>query len=122
MLAPMLYTRGPESLEPMRYTRGHESFGIRGIGRTNHGTSVEKHTALVAFAAVIGLVCSCVNRPAKHVDSPPATEQNQLSTDPMLSIETGTHTAPIRRIDVDRSGKILVTGSVDKTARTWDVA
>src|SRR5262245_45295798 len=43
-------------------------------------------------------------------------------TVPILRIETGMHTAPIRRIDVDAAGRFLVTGSVDKTVRVWDLA
>jgi len=42
--------------------------------------------------------------------------------DPILRPETGMHTAPIRRIDVDRAECFLVTGSDGKTARVWDLA
>jgi len=38
---------------------------------------------------------------------------------PMLCIETGQHTAAIKRLDIDREGRFLVTGSDDKTARVW---
>ena len=41
--------------------------------------------------------------------------------DPMLRIETGMHTAIIRRISGDRSCKIVATGSVDKTVRVWSM-
>lgn len=41
--------------------------------------------------------------------------------EPMLRIETGMHTALIRRIGVDREGRYLVTGSIDKTVRVWDL-
>ena len=40
---------------------------------------------------------------------------------PFLRLETGMHTAPIRRIDVDRAERYLVTGSHDKTVRVWDL-
>jgi WD40 repeat protein len=40
---------------------------------------------------------------------------------PFLRIETGMHSAAIRRIDVDAAGRYLVTGSLDKTARVWDL-
>jgi WD40 repeat protein len=44
------------------------------------------------------------------------------STEPMLRIEAGMHTAGIKRIDTDTAGRYAVTASEDKTARVWDVA
>jgi WD40 repeat protein len=41
---------------------------------------------------------------------------------PFLRIETGMHTAGIVRIDTDAAGHFLVTGSLDKTVRVWDLA
>lgn len=41
---------------------------------------------------------------------------------PILRIETGAHTAPIRRIATDAAGRYVVTASEDKTARVWDAA
>jgi WD40 repeat protein len=41
------------------------------------------------------------------------------NTGPIPLIETGTHTAIINRIGVDRGCRLLVTGSDDKTARLW---
>ncbi len=41
---------------------------------------------------------------------------------PQLRIETGMHTALIRRIGVDAACRRLVTGSWDKTARLWDIS
>ena len=46
-------------------------------------------------------------------DEPPTT--------PILRIETGMHSAMIRRIDMDRSGRWLVSASDDKTVRVWDL-
>lgn len=40
---------------------------------------------------------------------------------PFLRIETGMHTAMIRRIAVDQAERFLVTASDDKTARVWDL-
>jgi WD40 repeat protein len=40
---------------------------------------------------------------------------------PFLRIETGMHTAVVRRIDTDAAERFLVTASEDKTARVWDV-
>ena len=41
---------------------------------------------------------------------------------PVLALDPGLHTAPIRRADVDRSGSYAVTGSDDRTVRVWSVA
>ena len=46
----------------------------------------------------------------------------EISTSPILRIETGMHTAIINRIAVDTSGSFLATGSNDKTVRVWDLA
>ena len=40
---------------------------------------------------------------------------------PQLRIEAGMHTANIRRVDVSADGKLLVTGSDDKTVRLWSL-
>jgi WD40 repeat protein len=49
-----------------------------------------------------------------------ATAQAQPEA-PMLQIETGMHTAPIRRIGVDAAERFVVTGSVDKSVRVWEL-
>lgn len=41
--------------------------------------------------------------------------------DPILSIETGMHVAPIRRVATDRDCRIMATGSNDKTIRLWSL-
>lgn len=41
---------------------------------------------------------------------------------PVLALDPGMHTAPIRGADVDAAGRIAVTGSDDKTVRVWSVA
>ena len=40
---------------------------------------------------------------------------------PYLRIETGAHASAVKRIDIDASERFLVSASVDKTARVWDV-
>ena len=40
--------------------------------------------------------------------------------EPVLRLETGTHTAGIMKINVDRAGRYIGTVSTDKTARIWD--
>ncbi len=41
--------------------------------------------------------------------------------EPILGMETGMHTAPIYGIAVDAQNKFLVTGSIDKTVRVWEL-
>ncbi|WP_119388924.1 caspase family protein [Taklimakanibacter lacteus] len=50
-----------------------------------------------------------------------ATSAQELPKEPMLRIDGGMHTASIRRLDVSADGKILVTGSEDKTVRVWSL-
>ncbi|MGE0240967.1 MAG: caspase family protein, partial [Parvibaculaceae bacterium] len=45
----------------------------------------------------------------------------ELPTEPQLRIDGGMHTAIIRRLDVSADGRILVTGSEDKTVRAWSI-
>ncbi|MCG3159861.1 MAG: hypothetical protein JMDDDDMK_00886 [Acidobacteria bacterium] len=51
-----------------------------------------------------------------------AVAKNEPSRQPVLRIETGMHTAMIRRISVDAANHWLVTASHDKTARVWELA
>jgi len=41
--------------------------------------------------------------------------------EPILKIETGMHTAPIRRIGIDSAERFLITGSDDKTIKVWEL-
>lgn len=50
------------------------------------------------------------------------TQENAPTTEPILCIETSMHTAPIRRIGVDRENRYLVTASHDKTVRVWELS
>ncbi len=43
-----------------------------------------------------------------------------LYDQPVLTLDAGMHTAPIRRADVSATGAYAVTGSHDKTVRVWD--
>ncbi len=42
-------------------------------------------------------------------------------TTPFLRIETGMHTARIQEVGVDAAERFLVTGSIDKTVRVWEL-
>ena len=61
-------------------------------------------TALLVLAALLPVA-------AARAGEPPS--------DPFLRIETGTHTAVIKRIGVDAAGRLLATASDDKTVRLW---
>ena len=44
------------------------------------------------------------------------------TTEPLLRLETGMHTAIINRVATDAQGRWAVTASDDKTARVWELA
>jgi len=44
-----------------------------------------------------------------------------LPNEPLLRLETGMHTGPIKRIGVDQAGSLLITASDDKTLRLWSL-
>ncbi|MFN3393800.1 MAG: WD40 repeat domain-containing protein, partial [Candidatus Thermochlorobacter sp.] len=48
-------------------------------------------------------------------------ERAAVPKTPMLRIEIGMHTAPIKRISTDAQQDILVSASNDKTVRVWDL-
>ena len=62
---------------------------------------------------LFGLLTSLCCAAAGLAGSPPA--------EPILRIETGMHTALIKRIAVDGLGRYLATASDDKTCRVWDI-
>ena len=51
--------------------------------------------------------------------STPVPGADGLPTEPILRLETGMHTGPIKRISVDQAGDLLITASDDKTLRLW---
>ncbi|MHC1711434.1 MAG: caspase family protein [Solidesulfovibrio sp.] len=61
---------------------------------------------------ILTLVGFC-HAAASAAGTPPA--------EPILRIETGMHTALIKRIAVDALGRYLATASDDKTCRVWDI-
>ena len=74
---------------------------------------------LLAGCASLGLT-----EPAAGPGSPGSAPAlaSEPTSEPLPRLETGMHTAPIRRIASDRAGRWAVTASDDKTARVWDVA
>jgi WD40 repeat protein len=51
-----------------------------------------------------------------------AQGEEQTTAPPVLRLETGMHTAPIRAAAVDAGGHLLATASFDKTVRIWSLA
>src|SRR5262249_51337016 len=51
-----------------------------------------------------------------------ATVLAQLYEQPVLIIDPGMHTAPIKDVGVDGAGRLAVTGSWDKTVRVWSLS
>src|SRR5689334_8133496 len=67
---------------------------------------------LTAFLALLGLLLEF--GPAMAADDAPVQG-------PMLRIEAGMHTGIIMRVDLSADGKLMVTGSSDKTVRLWSL-
>jgi WD40 repeat protein len=65
-----------------------------------------------SFALLPALLFAVVATPAAMA---------QLSEQPMLVVDPGMHTAPIKAVAVDAAGRLAVTGSHDKTVRVWSV-
>jgi len=77
--------------------------------------------------SVTVLLCLLIPAYGRAESPPPAGAQGspaaqQPPATPVLRIEAGMHTAPIRSIDVDAAERFLVTVSNDKSARVWDLA
>src|SRR5688572_23297194 len=67
------------------------------------------------LALLIGLMAGAAVLPAGAQQAPKIPPPQ----DPVLRIDPGMHTAPIRRIGVDATCSLLATGSHDKTVRLW---
>jgi WD40 repeat protein len=56
------------------------------------------------------------------LSGPVARSEQTPSSSPVLRLETGMHTAPIRAAAIDAGGQVLATASLDKTVRVWSLA
>jgi len=75
---------------------------------------------------VLLLTTACNTRPVSPTpeDAKPLAPSDTLAqpdANPILRIEPGSHFANILRIDVDAAERYVVTASLDKTARVWDL-
>ena len=64
----------------------------------------------------LALAALLFSSPALHAQTDAESER------PTLVIELGSHSAPVRRIDVHAARGLAVTASDDRTARVWDLA
>lgn len=81
---------------------------------------------LFAAAAVVtvSLSLGCASRETSATSNPvsPKTPPAlSYPATPQVVVETGVHGAVIWRVDVDRAGRLLVSGSDDATVRVWAV-
>lgn len=72
-----------------------------------------RHFALSFFAAIVTWFGVAV--------APGIAQPDQPSRLPVLRIEAGMHSAPIKRIGVDAANRFLVSASEDKTVRVWEL-
>lgn len=75
------------------------------------GRSKRRRILLIAFATVLFLVFFIA-----------PSQSKEPSSKHILRIETEMHTAVIGRIGVDAENRYLVTGSLDKTVRLWELS
>ncbi len=84
------------------------------LGRA-HDCPARAAWPLVAGLAGLGMVLLGL---APRAGADPA---DLLQAVPVLRIETGGHSAPVRRVAVSEARGLLVSASDDKTARVWDL-
>jgi hypothetical protein len=72
--------------------------------------------ASVALMGPLGLLTFLGAAPAAQAQQGPEAPR------PLLTAETGSHSAPVRRLDVSAARGLVVTASDDRTARVWDLA
>src|SRR4051812_35198315 len=80
--------------------------------------------AALRASGLIFLLCTglhCGSAAAQYATPGKPAAAGSPDPAPVLRIETGMHTAPISRIDVDAQCRLLATGSTDKTVRLWSM-
>lgn len=72
---------------------------------------------VLVLAAILMTMISCMDM---NVSSARAATKAQITSQPLLRINTVMHTAPIRDIATDKEGRWVVSASDDKSIRIWD--
>jgi WD40 domain-containing protein len=81
--------------------------------------------ARAMLLVVLGLAgCATTPGGGDHAGQPqaPPSAESAYPVTPFARIETGMHVGAVKRIDVDAAERFLVSGSIDKTVRVWDLA
>lgn len=89
--------------------------------RPHRRAPVAAAALLVAALAACGIAVAADDLAIAAIAEPapaPAGDAG-LHAQPVLVLDPGMHTAMINRADVDRAGRLAVTGSIDKTLRLW---
>ncbi len=68
------------------------------------------------------MMTACAGKPVLPLQTALPITPDMVNKKPYLRLETGMHTAQIKRIAVDAAERYLVTAADDKTARVWDMA
>ena len=76
---------------------------------------------LLIFFATALLVAFPLEPRAQTDELLPTAGSNLKADEPLLTIEAGLHSASLRSLATDDANRILVTGSIDKTVRVWDL-
>ena len=78
-----------------------------------HAMARLRRLAALALTALLALAPE-----ARAQEAPPPGFHDR----PVLVVDPGRHTAPIRRADADAAGRLAATASDDKTVRLWSLA
>lgn len=83
---------------------------------TNHKSRLIGYclNSILISVFLLGVIPGLANIARAQTSEPPP--------EPILRIETGMHSAMIRRIGVDAANRFLVTASDDKTVRVWELS
>jgi WD40 repeat protein len=84
-----------------------------------------KYTIIILFTCLYLTTCiketPITVEPQQQITNQDINPRGISRVAPLLRLDTGMHSAPIRSIDVDAAERYLVTGSSDKTVRVWSL-
>ncbi len=113
-----------DALPPEHRVMGEAAVAWQSVKDSTEPAEVEAFLELYRAAAFYRLLATRrLERLRTPVIPTPAPPPVRLVTpeDVFLRIESGMHTAPIRRISLTADGRLMATGSHDKTVRLWSL-